>query len=222
MQTAQAAELLTADAVEALLGVDKSTVYRMAQDGRLLALKVGRQWRFPASPIRELLDGIGITSSGPLRAAPPEPVAAPAAQPVIDLAASLLGVMMVVTDMDGAPVTEVANPCAWYDERRSDPAVLAECVAEWRALAAEDGFEPQFRVGHHGFECARALIRDGNRLVGMVLAGGVAPASSAVGRPDLHILDADQRDAVLAALPVVASTVARVSSTRIASPIARS
>ncbi|MFN2322611.1 MAG: helix-turn-helix domain-containing protein [Trueperaceae bacterium] len=51
--------LMTAAAVGRLLGVDTSTVYRMASDGRLPALRVGRQWRFAAEQVREALaDGV--------------------------------------------------------------------------------------------------------------------------------------------------------------------
>ena len=47
-------ELLTARQVQQLLRVDKSTVYRMASDGRLPAIKVGKQWRFPADEIDQI------------------------------------------------------------------------------------------------------------------------------------------------------------------------
>ena len=50
-----APNLLTAQQVQQMLEVDRSTIYRMAEDGRLPAIKVGRQWRFPAESIAELL-----------------------------------------------------------------------------------------------------------------------------------------------------------------------
>ena len=61
------ATLLTTKDLQALIHVDKSTIYRMAEDGRLPAIKVGRQWRFPADGIQALL-GNGVvpqTPSGP-------------------------------------------------------------------------------------------------------------------------------------------------------------
>jgi excisionase family DNA binding protein len=223
MQDPGGAELMSAEDVESLLGIDKSTVYRMAQDGRLPAIKVGRQWRFPAGPIRGLLEGAGVELSS---AAPgPHPQSsgtlssadAPRLQPLIDLAAELLGVMMVVTDMEGNPASEVANPCAWFSERQEDPAVLDACVKDWRAFANEQAFAPTFRVGPHGFECARALVREGNHLVGMVLAGGVAPGDySPEGSRDvsdgLYHLTAADRAVLLAALPRVAASLSRVAT----------
>src|SRR5674476_1186761 len=47
--------LLTARQVQTMFGVDRSTVYRMAEDGRLPAIKIGRQWRFRPEEIERLL-----------------------------------------------------------------------------------------------------------------------------------------------------------------------
>jgi excisionase family DNA binding protein len=213
-------DLLSAEQVEALLGVDKSTVYRMASDGRLSAIKVGRQWRFPAGPIRDLLDGAGVVprhnseSRAEVEGYPDSmrDVESSLVQPIVDLAASLLGVMMVATDMEGHPLTDVANPCPWFAARAKDPETLEHCVEDWRGLANEIDLEPRLAVGSHGFECARAYIRDGNRLVGMVLAGGVVPQGA--DRDDLYRLDNDARRALLSALPRVATTISKVVSHR--------
>jgi excisionase family DNA binding protein len=221
LQTWSGGGLLSADDVESLLGIDKSTVYRMAQDGRLPAIKVGRQWRFPSEPIRALLRGAGVTlpvaRSNPQVAEPRSLSSSDAelVQPIIDLAADLLGVMMVVTDMEGNPMGEVANPCPWFSARQDDPGVLDACIEDWRAFAEEQALAPAFRAGPHGFECARALVREGNQLVGMVLAGGVAAVPPG-GSPDVsdgfyHLTAAD-RAVLLAALPRVAAAISRVAS----------
>jgi excisionase family DNA binding protein len=207
-------ELLSARQVQLMLDVDRSTVYRMADDGRLPAIKVGRQWRFPADRIRGLLEvGLGSLDDAP----PPAPSvcvvrsesgpSAEVADAAVRVAADLLGVMMVVTDMDGHPVTEVSNPCPWFAERMDDPALLDTCVAEWRELADGVDLQPHFAVGAHGFECARAFVRSGSHLVGMVLAGGVAPPGSS--QPGLYQLDGDGRRRVLAALPKVAAVLSQ-------------
>ncbi len=213
---------MSAEDVESLLGVDKSTVYRMAQDGRLPAIKVGRQWRFPPEPIRALLNGAGVSlpdaPGGPRRSDPSSltPRDADRLQPTLDLVAELLGVMMVITDMEGEPVTDVANPCSWFAMRQDDPEVLEACVNDWKAFANEQAFAPAFRVGPHGFECARALVRDGNQLVGMVLAGGVAqgdwpPDSERDVTDGLYHLTATDRAVLLSALPRVAATISRIA-----------
>jgi hypothetical protein len=134
---------------------------------------------------------------------------------VIDLVAESLGVMMVVTDMTGHPVTHLANPCPWFADHAEDEQVVAECVEEWRELADDLDFEHRFRLGRHGFLCARTFVRCGTELVGMVLVGGVAVDDGAPGcRPGddgLFHLDDVARARVLAMLPQVASALSRLS-----------
>jgi len=195
--------LLTARQVQTMFGVDRSTVYRMAEDGRLPAIKIGRQWRFRPEEIERLL--VASPGAAMLNGTPPALPASAAA--VVEIAADLLGVMMVATDMHGRPLTGVANPSRWFAARADDPASLADCVVEWKMLADEPDFEPQFLTGQLGFQCARAYIRSGTSLVGMVLAGGVAPPGN--DSDELYHLDATQRGRVLTALPKVAAALSR-------------
>jgi excisionase family DNA binding protein len=207
--SANGSRLLTATQVQSRLGVDRSTVYRMALDGRLSAVKVGRQWRFPAARI----DGLLATIESPLRMdrtpAPMGGFAVPRSTVVtlITVTAELLGVMMFVTDMDGHPLTEVANPCPWFVDRAADPSTLKVCIAEWQTLADDVHLSPQFRTGPLGFECARSYVRSGHTLVGMVLAGGVSPISNPTD--GLYALDAKQRVRVLETLPRIAAALSR-------------
>jgi excisionase family DNA binding protein len=195
--------LLTARQVQTMFCVDRSTVYRMAEDGRLPAIKIGRQWRFRPEEIERLL--VASPGAAMLNGTPPALPASAAA--VVEIAADLLGVMMVAADMHGRPLTGVANPPRWFAARADDPASFADCVAEWKALADKPDFEPQFHTGQLGFQCARAYIRSGTSLVGMVLAGGVAPPGH--DSDGLYHLDATQRGRVLTALPKVAAALSR-------------
>ena len=54
--------LLTTRQVQELLRVDRITVYRMLNDGRLKGVKIGQQWRFPAREVERLLGQIGRAS----------------------------------------------------------------------------------------------------------------------------------------------------------------
>jgi len=47
----RASEVLTIDELAAYLKVAKSTLYKLAQEGRLPAQKVGRHWRFRKNAI---------------------------------------------------------------------------------------------------------------------------------------------------------------------------
>jgi excisionase family DNA binding protein len=209
-------DLLTARDVARLLGVDTATVYRMAGDGRLPAVRVGRQWRFPNDRVRSALRR-GVPASATGGAERPADAQAPGwsdttlVSDLVGFAADALGVMMVVTDMGGRPITPVLNPCPAIAGRLGEPDLLATCTLEWRALASDLDFEPRFRLGAMGFECARALVRSGTELVGTVLAGGVATAGSERADDGLYHLDDDRRRAVLRLLPRLAATLSRLA-----------
>lgn len=137
---------------------------------------------------------------------PLDPVAATAA---IEVAAKLLDVMMVVTDMSGQPVTPIVNPCPGFALAAEEEGALAQCLAEWEELASDTDLAPRFRLGPLGFECARAFVRDGSNLIGMVLIGGVEPADGAGAvTGELTRLDAAERQQALETLPVVARAIA--------------
>ncbi len=252
MQTSQGPvrPLLTALEVQELLHIDRSTVYRMAEDGRLPAIRVGRSWRFPADRIEAMLDSGNAEGTPSNPSAPPAPAPAPAtstgapaltvvpaiatdqepdetsadmsdaaapslntdaAGAAVEVAADLLGVMMVVTDMHGRPVTDVANPSTWFSAHADEPDVLDLCVTEWRDLADHPDLSPRFHEGALGFQCARAFIRHGSTLVGMVLAGGVSPSNDVTVDPDLYHLDDAARRRVLDALPRIAAAISTTS-----------
>ena len=208
-------ELLSAADVSTALGVDRSTVYRMAADGRLGAVKVGTQWRFPPAAVETLLaDGVA-GHTGP-RGEPAVPLRT-ARESVLRAVAPLLDVMMVVTDMQGHLLTDVVNPCMWYRQRHDDPALLEACTTQWRRMAGELELTPRLEVGSHGFACARSFVRDGDKLVGLVVAGGIAPDPEDRGAAldaGLHFLDARQRARLLAELPRVAAAISDLTTSR--------
>ncbi|GAB4446485.1 MAG: hypothetical protein Kow0031_29120 [Anaerolineae bacterium] len=190
-------EMLTSKEMQAILHVDRSTIYRMAESGRLPAIKVGKQWRFPKQQVEAWLKTQG-TAAAPGNnnshpAATPEPAAAAAAAPaapgsefsemfplqcvqqIQDTFADALGVMVVITDIDGRPVTEVSNPCGLFEVVSQSPDALDKCLQHWRDLAHTIDLEPKFTASHLGLLCARAMVRVGAQLKGMVFVGGIAP-----------------------------------------------
>ncbi len=222
---------LTTRDVQTLIRVDKSTIYRMAESGRIPAVKVGRQWRFPAEEISRWLR----SRANGVAAVEPRPFPREEAQDLVDLFADLYGVMAVVTDLDGRPLTEVSNPCGFFRVVLAAPQAVARCVAEWRAYGGEHGLEPRLRTSHLGFLCARAFVRVGNRLEAMVLAGCIAPdewppderALEAIAAEtgiavdaltahveEIHHLPADRRPAVLRGLSILTEHLSRLATGR--------
>ena len=182
--------LLTSQEMQELIGVDRSTVYRMAEDGRLPGVKVGRQWRFPADRVAAQL---GVSSvvrgpdlrlahgqrsegrdrpdvTGPAASLPPDD-----AQSIADLIGELFGVMAVITDMDGRPLTTVANPCGYFRAIMNQPNAVEACLSQWHRFTAEPHVAPRWMRTHLGFLCARTFLWVDLKPVGMIIVGGVAP-----------------------------------------------
>jgi excisionase family DNA binding protein len=214
--------MLTSRDLQEMLHVDRSTIYRMAESGSLPGVKVGRQWRFPEDAVKAWL-GNGKGPESPTRQVFPSSV-----KPVMDVIAEMLGVMLVLTDMDGVPVTTVSNPCGLFTAIAEIPGGADECIVGWQELAGASDLGPRFTGSHLGLECARAFIRTGAKLTAMVIAGGVAPdgwppepedlaimAKSFGARPEdlsphieeVHRLDSKGKRQVLDVLPRVASVI---------------
>lgn len=197
------ADLLTTRQVTDLLKIDRTTIYRMVESGQLPAIRVGKQWRFARTDIENILatpqgsakephtandrasDRVRtIVPSHELTAQPDHsPLARPlkellpvaATQLIQDLAADALGVTIVITDMEGKPVTTVSNACGLYQTLLADEAAIVHCIQEWQQIAGRVTLEPKFMSNQMGLLCARGLIRTGNHLKGMVFFGGIAP-----------------------------------------------
>lgn len=179
-------EMLTAKDMQTILQVDRSTIYRMAEAGRLPAIKVGKQWRFPSDQVDKWL---GTQTPAPVQVTntPPkihtnnshcdmsELLPLECVQLILDTFADSLGVMLVVTDMNGNPVTEVSHPCGLFTAISQTPNAVQKCVDDWRSLAAAIDLQPKYTSSHLGLLCARGMIRVGTELKGMVFVGGIAP-----------------------------------------------
>jgi excisionase family DNA binding protein len=189
--------MLTTKDLQQLLHVDRSTIYRMAEAGDLPGVKVGRQWRFPAERVNrwladhnmkpsddpETLNGNGDVLSNLL---PAEYITA-----MGDLFGEMLGVMMVVTDMEGAPLAEPSHQCGLFRLINEQPGAVARCVAGWRDLAQDLDLAPRFAPSHLGLLCARSYVRVGSELRGIILAGGIAPEQWPPSRSDIEQISLD-------------------------------
>ena len=175
--------MLTAKDMQDLLQVDRSTIYRMAEAGRLPAVKVGKQWRFPS----DLVNGwLNKQAAAPSLQSQPTATGAnscdigallPLAcvQLIQDTYADALGVMLVITDMEGNPVTRVSHPCGLFETISEKPDAVRKCIESWHSMATAIDLEPKWVPSHLGLLCARGLIRVGTELKGMVVMGCVSP-----------------------------------------------
>jgi len=96
-------------------------------------------------------------------------------QLIQDTYADALGIMLVITDMEGNPVTEISHPCGLFKAISDKPHAVRKCIQSWHELATTIELEPRLMVSHLGLLCARGLIRVGTELKGMVVLGCIAP-----------------------------------------------
>ncbi len=183
------AELLTTKQLQEILKVDRTTIYRMAEAGRIPAIKVGNQWRFPrhqieawlwqqnpqaamAAPAPADLSGekLELPTNSLRRVFPLECV-----QLIQDTYADLLDVMMVVTDLDGNMITRPSNEAGLFTATETSPNAHERCLEHWISMAGDPRLQPGFQRSHLGLLCARGLIRVGNEIKAMLVVGGIAP-----------------------------------------------
>lgn len=160
-------ELLTARQVQDFLQVDRTTIYRMLDDGRLIGIKVGQQWRFPRSAIESLMQG---KPTAKLQNAP-EVLPIHCLQPIQDVFAEVMGIGAVTTAPDGEPLTQISNSCRFCQLMLASESGRAACVASWHKLAQQRTITPRFVECHAGLQYARARIETGGALAATLVAG---------------------------------------------------
>ena len=244
-------DMLTAKEMQDLLQVDRSTIYRMAEAGQLPAIKVGKQWRFPGDRVENWLKTqAGVSPSGPwpgvnssdgdlvpLTQSFASTLPLDCIQLIQDAFAEVLGVTLIVTDLEGRPITRPSNPCPLYHLLAQSNNGHTICYEKWKELGQIPGLEPRFMSSFGGLLCARALVRIRNELKAMVIVFGVAPqswppspdvtaqlAGSLDIAPDqlqsafrsVFILTPDEQKKVLVTIQRIADILAHVGNERLA------
>ena len=163
-------ELLTTKQILALLKVDRTTIYRMLNDGRLNGIKVGGQWRFPRKDVEALLS---VTPSA--ESAPPLPrdalVSRRCLQTLQDVFADLADVGAIVTTVEGQPITECSHLSRFCRMIWSSESGRQACVDCWRDLVEQPENRPLFATCHAGLHYARARIEVSGNFIGNLVAG---------------------------------------------------
>jgi excisionase family DNA binding protein len=162
-------ELLTTRQVQDLLKVDRITIYRMLNDGRLKGVKIGQQWRFHAHEVERLLGGSESPVAAldlPARAFPTHCI-----QPIPNLFTQISRVGAVLVDNAGAPPTAPSTVCELCRGMLATERGAAACRQTWREIAAADGFGPF--TCHAGLNYLRHAIHSDGQQVGWILVGQV-------------------------------------------------
>jgi excisionase family DNA binding protein len=163
-------ELLTTRQVLELLKVDRITVYRMLQDGRLKGVKIGQQWRFPLREVQRLL-GVVVPGDEPI---PPDPnpnFPTHCVQAIQDLFSEVSQISALVLDTQGEPLTQVSHPGAFYQIITRTPEGMDAYRDTWRVIAQQSASGSKFFTCHAGLHYAGAPVLDEGKSIGWFLVG---------------------------------------------------
>jgi excisionase family DNA binding protein len=191
-------DLLTTKQLQDLLQVDRITIYRMLNDGRLRGFKVGGQWRFSQREIEQWLQGQRADleaeeSPLPLESqsiSPLQALSLSCVQAIQVLCADALDIATVTIDLEGHRLTEVSNSCSFCNLILSTDRGHRRCISSWSKVG-----NGRIHHCHAGLLCAGSSIQVDDQQI--AITAGCQFATQA-WRPDLaalaDALDLDRQD----------------------------
>ncbi len=162
--------LLTAKQVQDLLNVDRTTIYRMLKDGRLMGVKVGQHWRFAAREVNDILTGT-VRVNEAETPMPVDVLPLHCMQPVQDVFAEIAEVGAVTADKNGNALTRTSNSCDFCKLIMGSDEGRMACNASWQKLVNQTDVAPEFTTCHAGLQYARARIEVRGELIAILIAG---------------------------------------------------
>jgi len=158
---------LTTKQVQNLLTIDRITVYRMLQDGRLKGIKIGNQWRFSQSEIDRLLNGFTVTNDAETDNIFP----VHCVQTIQNLYSSVSKTSGLVVDQNGKQVTEISKNCDFCKLIQSSPSGLEACKSSWESFVTQPSKDKLTFTCHAGLNYFGSVIMNKNKAQGMFLSG---------------------------------------------------
>jgi excisionase family DNA binding protein len=165
------ANLLTTRQVLDILKVDRITIYRMLQDGRIKGVKVGSQWRFQREEVDRIL---GVNQPSPEPVQPKTDLGGfptHCVQTIQDLFSEVGQVSALVIDSEGEPLTEISHPCRYCQIILQSLPGQAACRASWKEFAKQTGAGSRYFTCHAGIQYISVPIVDNDKTIGYFLVG---------------------------------------------------
>ncbi|MFC1492613.1 PocR ligand-binding domain-containing protein [candidate division KSB1 bacterium] len=164
--------LLTTKQVIEILKIDRTTVYRMLKDGRLLGVKIGKQWRFSKESVEELVSG-GSSVSDSETSQPVDILPLHCLQPIQDVFAEVAEVGSVTTNVAGFPISNLSNCSDFCSLILDSDSGRRGCIKSWHKLTSLGKRKTVFYTCHAGLRYLGARIEPDGEFIAMLFAGQI-------------------------------------------------
>lgn len=162
-------ELLTTKQLQEMLKIDRMTVYRMLNDGRLKGVKIGNQWRFPQSEIDRLLGEENDADDAAVESLSDFPSGC--VKEVQDIFAGIIGIGAITVTLLGTPLTDPTFSNPFCKLMLSSESGRLACQQSWRKIAMKASGEPPYQICHAGLCYKRSAILSENSRIAWLIAG---------------------------------------------------
>jgi excisionase family DNA binding protein len=162
-------ELLTAREVKELLKIDRTTLYRMLNDGRIKGVKIGSQWRFDAKELEAVINQSPVVDTAIEN--PRDVLPLHCIEPIQDVFSDMAQIASVTTDAEGIPLSKFSNTCSFCTLILASEKGKEGCYNSWKKFNVRENKKNQFATCHAGLNYAKADIKLEDKKVAMLIAG---------------------------------------------------
>lgn len=160
---------LTTKQVQEIFKIDRITVYRMLQDGRLKGIKIGNQWRFSQQEVERLLSGEALEMEVVSETESVFPIHC--VQTIQDLFTSVSQCSALIIDDKGELVTEISQPGPFCKLLLSTEKGKELCKTFWKMMADQAKGRAEVFTSRAGLKYFGAVIFSQNKKQGVFLSG---------------------------------------------------
>lgn len=164
-------KLLTTKQLQELLKIDRITVYRMLNDGRLKGVKIGNQWRFPQSEIDRLTGEERETEEPGGGDAVLTDFPTDCVQRVQEIFAGIIGIGAITITLGGDALTQPTFCNPFCKLMLSSSSGRQACQSSWKKIASKTTKKIPFQTCHAGLFYQRAIIHLNQQPIAWLVAG---------------------------------------------------
>lgn len=173
-------DLLTTRQLQEMLKVDRITIYRMLEDGRLKGFKVGGQWRFSRSDIEAWIQN-QRHDERPVREIPEQneppassyPLSLTCVQAIQGIVAEACDVAAITVSGHGAPLTEINRSCEFCQLILSSAEGKRRCLESWESFQNPDESAALLEC-HAGLQYIGSPVEVEGQVAAVLLAGQIS------------------------------------------------